>query len=216
MRSENGNIAIPRPVHHPVVLASSSASRRQLLARLGLIFDYSAPDIDERPRHGETALALVRRLAGAKAVAVAGRYPAATVIGSDQVALNGDAIMGKPGTRENAVTQLQAASGRSVSFLTSLCVLQPGSQKTIIEVVETEVVFRRLSITQIESYVDAEQPFDCAGSFKAEGLGIALFERISSNDPTALLGLPLIALVGMLNACGLDVFALSPNLSRST
>jgi len=190
---------------HTLVLASSSPYRRALLERLRIPFTSAAPDIDESRRPGETPLALVRRLARQKATALAPAWPDALVIGSDQVAVNAGQVLGKPGTHAAAVRQLQAASGRSVDFPTAVCVLDTASGHALLDVVTTTVVFRALSDVAIERYLAAERPYDCAGSFKVEGLGIALFERVTSDDPTALTGLPLITLCGMLAACGCDV-----------
>jgi septum formation protein len=191
---------------HPtgLVLASSSPYRRELLSRLGVPFNWEAPSIDEAPLAGESAGELVRRLASAKAIATASSFPSALVIGSDQVAINGDTVLGKPGLREAAVAQLAAASGRKIRFLTSLCVLDSATGQRELEVVPTDVWFRELSTRQINHYVDWEQPYDCAGSFKVEGLGIVLFDRIVSDDPTALQGLPLISLVELLKRFAYD------------
>jgi septum formation protein len=187
------------------MLASTSAYRRALLEKLGLPFDTAAPDVDESPRPGEPPAALAQRLATAKALAVASRHPDSLVIGSDQVAdLDGEPL-GKPLTRANTISQLQNASGRSVRFYTALCVANSatGDIKTDLDV--CTVVFRPLTDTQIERYVDRERPLDCAGGFKSEGLGIVLFERIEGEDPNALVGLPLIRLVRLLEAFGVGV-----------
>ncbi len=187
-----------------LVLASTSRYRRDLLARLATGFRVMPPDVDETPRPGETALALATRLAEAKALAVARGCPGALVIGSDQVAELDGRPTGKPGTREQALAQLAASSGRSVIFHTALCVADARTVPPTIHAAtdRTEVVFRTLDAGEIARYVDREQPFDAAGSFKAEGLGIALFERIDTTDPTALIGLPLIALARLLRAAG--------------
>lgn len=186
-----------------LVLASTSPFRRELLERLGLRFSTASPEVDEARRPNEPAQALVLRLAEAKARAVAGQHPDALIIGSDQVACLDDAILGKPGSRENAIAQLERASGRTVLFQTGLCLLDArnGRAQTIVE--PFRVHFRQLSRAQIEGYVDREQPFNCAGSFKSEGLGIALFQRMEGEDPSALIGLPLIRLVPLLEAAGL-------------
>jgi MAF protein len=192
-----------------LVLASTSPFRRELLARLGLPFEAAAPDVDETPLPGEDAEHLVVRLAEAKARAVAARYPHALIIGSDQVAgLDGapaDEILGKPGSRARAIEQLTRASGRRVVFRTGLCLLraEDGMTQTACELFQ--VHFRRLTAAQIAAYVDREQPYGCAGSFKSEGLGITLFERLTGADPNTLVGLPLIRLVDMLAAAGVDV-----------
>lgn len=194
----------------PLVLASSSVYRRELLARLQLPFAWSAPDIDERALAGESADALVRRLAAAKAAAVARRFPAHLVIGSDQVAVIGDKILGKPGGPAQAIAQLQMCSGRLVQFLTAVCVLDSRLGRSATAVVPCDVEFRTLTAAQIAAYVATEKPYDCAGSFKAEKLGIALFERLVCDDPTALTGLPLIALVRLLAGQGFDVLTALP------
>jgi len=162
-----------------------------------------APEVDERPLPGETPVQLVARLAEAKARAVGTRHPGALVIGSDQVACIDDDILGKPGNRENAIAQLMAARGRAVRFHTGLSLLDTDSGEADTAVEPFTVHFRDLSAAQIERYVDREQPFNCAGSFKSEGLGIALFSRLDGRDPNALIGLPLILLVEMLDRRGL-------------
>lgn len=189
-----------------LILASSSRYRAALLERLGLPFTAASPDVDESRRPGERPDALVRRLSRAKAeAAAAGLDGPALVIGSDQVAVLGDAVLGKPGTEARARAQLAALSGERVRFLTGLCLLSaPGgdAQETV---VDTEVWFRRLERAEIADYVARERPLDCAGAFKSEALGIALFEAIRSDDPTALIGLPLIALCAMLREAGMPV-----------
>lgn len=191
--------------HPPLLLASSSRYRRQLLERLHLPFIWASPDIDESPQPGEAPEHLVRRLAEAKARALAASHPDHLIIGSDQVACLGDAILGKPGDFANAQRQLRAASGRILRFATGLCLLNSGSGhcQTVIE--PFEVRFRRLSDEQIDRYLEREQPFDCAGSFKSEGLGIALFEELRGRDPNALIGLPLIALIDLLRIEGIKI-----------
>lgn len=184
-----------------LVLASTSPYRRGLLARLGLPFDVARPGVDETPLPGEAPGDLARRLAGLKAAAIAATEPGAWVIGSDQVAAFDDRILGKPGDHATAITQLQAMSGREVRFLTAVA-LACGDAEPMLHVDTTRVRFRSLSGGEIERYVAAEQPFDCAGSFKSEGLGIALFDAIDSQDPTALVGLPLIATAGLLRRAG--------------
>lgn len=201
------------PVHpdsRTLLLASSSPYRRALLERFGWAFSAQAPDIDERPLAHESPHDLVSRLALAKARALIQQHPHALVIGSDQVAVLDGQPLGKPGTEQRAIAQLEAASGRTVQFLTGLCLLDAASGAYELEVVSTEVRFRTLDVHTIRNYVRREQPLDCAGSFKCEGLGIALFEAISSADPTALIGLPLIALRAMLGRAGFDVLADSP------
>ncbi|MEF3192806.1 MAG: Maf family nucleotide pyrophosphatase [Halothiobacillaceae bacterium] len=187
-----------------LILASTSPYRRELLARLGLPFAAVGPRIDETRREGEPAEAMVRRLAREKAQAVAAQYPSAWVIGSDQCAVLDDQVLGKPGTHERAFAQLRAASGRSVVFHTGLCLMciEQGFEHTV-EVPFT-VHFRNLEDAEIEHYLAKEKPYDCAGSFKSEGLGIALFEALEGSDPSALIGLPLIALCALLRKAGLD------------
>ncbi len=193
-----------QPDHPPLLLASSSRYRRQLLERLQLPFIWASPEIDESALPDEPAEALVRRLAEAKARALVADHPAHLIIGSDQVACLDDRIIGKPGDLANARRQLRAASGRSVRFLTGLCLLDSGSGRCQVVVEPFDVHFRSLTDTQIDRYLEHEQPFDCAGSFKSEGLGIALFEALHGRDPNALIGLPLIALVDLLQAEGVE------------
>lgn len=192
---------------HPIVLASSSAYRRRLLEQLGLAFEWASPDIDETSLPAESVDALVKRLASGKAYALATRYPRHWIIGSDQAAILDGRLLGKPGDLNNARHQLRACSGQRVEFFTGLCLLnsENGKSETIVE--PFAVVFRNLSEDQIDRYLKREQPFDCAGSFKVEGLGIALFERLEGNDPNALIGLPLIQLVTLLKRAGIDVIA---------
>ncbi|MEW6467194.1 MAG: Maf family protein [Pseudomonadota bacterium] len=187
-----------------LILASTSPYRQELLTRLGLRFEAIGPHIDETRLEGEDAVSMVRRLAREKARAVAERWPSGWVIGSDQCAVLGDQVLGKPGTHERAVTQLTAASGRSVVFHTGLCLMNIGLGFERTVDVPFTVRFRNLSTAEIEYYLMRETPYDCAGSFKSEGLGIALFEALEGNDPTALVGLPLIALCGLLREAGID------------
>ena len=186
----------------PLLLASSSVYRRDLLSRLRLPFTCSSPDIDESHRPGESALELVQRLSLEKAQALAASHPAHLIIGSDQVAVLNGQIIGKPHTFDKARQQLLNASGASVSFLTGLTLLnsQTGHYQT--DCVPFTVHMRHLSAEQIERYLHAEEPYDCAGSFKAEGLGVSLFQRTEGDDATSLVGLPLIRLVDMLLAQG--------------
>ncbi|MCO5107668.1 MAG: Maf family nucleotide pyrophosphatase [Burkholderiaceae bacterium] len=187
-----------------LILASTSRYRRDLLARLGLPFTVEAPGIDESARPGERPDALALRLAAEKAHAVARRHPAALVIGSDQAAtLDGAIAIGKPGNHERAREQLRAASGRTMDFHTALCVARASDGFDERASVATRVRFRRLDEAEIERYLLREQPWDCAGAAKAEGLGIALLEAIEGDDPTALVGLPLIALTRMLRHAGM-------------
>jgi septum formation protein len=193
--------------HRPLILASTSAFRRQLLARLGLPFDSASPNVDEQALAGESAEQLVLRLAEAKARAVAEQHPDALIIGSDQIASIGGNLLGKPGNRARAIEQLECASGRTALFRTGLCLLDAGSGRAQLHCEPFKVHFRTLTRSQIEAYVDREQPFGCAGSFKSEGLGIALFERLEGADPNALIGLPLIRLIDMLAQAGVEVLA---------
>ena len=184
-----------------LILASTSRYRRELLGRLRLPFDAVAPEVDETPSPSEPPARLARRLAVAKAAAVAERHPGAWVIGSDQVAELDGAALGKPGSRDAAVAQLAAMSGRAVVFRTALGLARHG-EPSLHEEDITTVHFRDLGPAEIARYVDLESPLDCAGSFKAEGLGITLFEAIESRDPTALIGLPLIATARLLRQAG--------------
>ena len=188
-----------------LILASSSPYRRELLQRLGIPFEVVAPAVDETPAPGETPQALVERLAVAKAQTVANQYPNALVIGSDQVAFYDGKIVGKPLTHDRAVDQLRAASGKTVALYTGLSVINSASGHVQSEVIPFRVVLRSLSNTQIENYLRKEQPYHCAGSVKSEGLGIALLERMEGEDPSALIGLPLIRLVRMLENEGVQV-----------
>ncbi|MBI1396923.1 MAG: septum formation protein Maf [Betaproteobacteria bacterium] len=189
----------------PLILASTSAYRRDLLARLRLPFQTEAPDVDETPLADEPPERCAARLAIAKASIVARRNPTAVVIGSDQVAALGDLRLGKPGDRENAIAQLRAASGRTVAFHTGLSVVSSGGARESVVVDTTLVRFRTLDDRVISRYVDLEQPFDCAGSAKSEGLGIALLASIRGDDPTSLIGLPLVRLTEMLADHGISV-----------
>ena len=191
----------------PLILGSTSVYRRELLARLRLPFEVHAPHVDETPLPGETPAALAQRLALAKAHAVARLHPEAVVIGSDQVAdLDGQPI-GKPGTHERAVAQLRSMSGRSVVFQTAVAVVCARSAYVGTALAPVKVRFRELSDEEIELYLRAEQPYDCAGSAKSETLGIALLDAIESDDPTALVGLPLIRTCALLRAAGIDPLA---------
>ena len=187
-----------------LILASASPYRRALLERLGLPFAQEPAGIDERISPGEAPAEAVMRLARAKAASVLARRPGAIVIGSDQVAVRGDEILGKPGDAESATQQLTRSAGRHVEFLTGVCVLGGAASGEPEEHMDiTRVVFRPLSPQEIRAYVHRDEPFDCAGSFRAEGLGISLFERIDSQDPTGLIGLPLIWLAQALRRLGL-------------
>ncbi len=188
-----------------LILGSSSRYRAALLERLGLTFVQLSPEINETPQPGETVAALVARLAREKALAIAAREPQALIIASDQAAAIDSTILGKPGNAANALQQLQQLQGRTVTFYTSLCLYDARAAQAQVALDQTRVVFRQLSDRALEDYIEREQPFDCAGAFKSEGLGVALFEAIHSEDPTALIGLPLIALCGLLARAGLSV-----------
>ena len=190
----------------PLILASTSTYRRELLQRLRLPFEVARPEVDESPLPGEAPQAMAVRLAAAKAQAIAGLHGGEDcwVLGSDQVAECEGRALGKPGTREVAIAQLSAMSGRVVRFHTALCLAHPDGRKWAVQD-ETRVQFRALSRAEIERYIDAEQPLDCAGSFKSEGLGIALFDAIDNRDPTALIGLPLIATAHLLRQAGFNL-----------
>jgi MAF protein len=189
----------------PLVLASSSPYRRELLNRLRLPFSWSTPAIDETRLPGEEADTLVRRLAKEKAYALSATHPRHLIIGSDQVAILGQQILGKPHTFERARAQLLAASGNSVTFLTGLALLNSENGNCQVDCIPFTVHFRQLSEAQVMRYLHTEQPFDCAGSFKAEGLGISLFRSTEGTDATSLIGLPLIRLVDMLHEAGVDI-----------
>ena len=188
-----------------LILGSTSPFRKELLQKLGLSFAVDSPDIDETMLEAEQPEQFVQRLALEKAQAVAARHDSALIIGSDQVACIGSNILGKPGTRDKAIQQLTEASGKHVSFYTGLCLLNSASGESQVVCEPFHVHFRELSQEQIERYLDAEQPYNCAGSFKSEGLGISLFERLEGDDPNALIGLPLIKLIAMLEREGVAV-----------
>ncbi|MCH7375053.1 Maf-like protein [Aeromonas sp. MR19] len=186
-----------------LILASTSRYRKALLEKLALPFECAAPEVDESPLPGEPAEALVARLALAKASAIADRFDQGLIIGSDQVCVCDDQILGKPGTVEKAVAQLMAAQGRSVTFHTGLCVLDAASGRAEQLVEPFTVHFRTLDEAALRRYVEAELPLDCAGSFKCEGMGIVLFKGLEGRDPNALIGLPLIGLIELLARHGL-------------
>jgi septum formation protein len=188
-----------------LVLASASRYRRELLARLGLPFATLAPAVDESPVAGETPPMLALRLACAKAQAAQSAYPDALIIGCDQVAAAGAALLNKPGSHENAVRQLQLMRGRPVQFFTALCLLNARTARMQQDVVTITVHMRDVTDAQIERYLAADQPYDCAGSAKIEGLGIALVARFEGDDPSALIGLPLIRLCAMLRSEGVEL-----------
>ena len=191
------------PLQRPLVLGSTSRYRRELLQRLNVAFDVAAPDVDETPQHDEAPRALALRLALAKARAVAQQHPDAVVIGSDQVADLAGAPLGKPGNHERAVQQLRQMRGETVVFQTAVAVVCAATGFEQADLAAVQVQFRALSDDEIERYLRAEQPYDCAGSAKSEGLRIALLDAIHSDDPTALIGLPLIRTCRMLRAAGL-------------
>ncbi len=193
------------PLQRTLVLGSTSRYRRELLERLGLPFLVAAPNVDETPLDGEPPRQLALRLARAKALAVAAQHPEAVVIGSDQVAdLHGESL-GKPGTHERATAQLQRMAGKTVIFQTAVAVVCAATGFEQVDLAPVEVRFRALHSDEIERYLRAEQPYDCAGSAKSEGLGISLLDAIHSDDPTALVGLPLIRTCRMLRAAGLTL-----------
>lgn len=187
-----------------ILLASSSIYRRQLLQKLELTFEWASPDVDESHRPDESPSKLVHRLAEAKARHLASTYPNHLIIGSDQVATIDDQILGKPHTHSAALAQLKRFRQREVIFLTGLCLFNPTTNRSQTSVESYKVRFRNLSDEQIENYLKREQPYDCAGSFKSEGLGICLFEQFEGDDPNTLIGLPLMALTRMLSKEGVD------------
>jgi MAF protein len=188
-----------------LVLASTSPFRKALLQRLVVDFKTLSPEVDEAVLEGESAEAMVKRLSEAKARAGETDYPDALIIGSDQVAVCDDDVLGKPGNHENARRQLARLAGHRVSFLTGLCLYDSATGSAQLDMVPYHVTFRRLTDEQIERYLRAEQPYNCAGSFKSEGLGISLFESMQGEDPNALIGLPLIRLVSWLNEAGISI-----------
>ncbi|MGO4305413.1 Maf-like protein [Cupriavidus sp. RAF12] len=190
----------------PLILGSSSPYRRELLARLRLPFEVATPNIDETPLPGEAPEATALRLSRLKAEAIAARHPGALVIGSDQVCTLDGTQIGKPGNHEKAMAQLRQMRGRTVTFHSALCLLDGRTGQAQVADVQTHATFRDVSDTDLDTYLRLETPYDCAGSAKAEGLGIALLARVESDDPTALIGLPLIALTGMLRAAGYPLF----------
>ena len=189
----------------PLILASTSRYRQALLHKLGLPFSSAAPDTDETPQLGESAAQLVLRLAQAKASSVAKGFDQGWVIGSDQVCTVDDRILGKPGDHAQAILQLRMLSGRAVTFYTGLCLWDAANQQYQLTMEPFVVHFRPLSDSVIENYLQQEQPYDCAGSFKSEALGICLFDRFEGRDPNTLIGLPLMALTDMFLAWGLSL-----------
>ncbi len=190
----------------PLILGSSSPFRKEVLSSLRLPFDTSSPDIDETPKAGESPIELVERLAIEKAQKVAEQYPQALIIGSDQVAMHGNKIVGKPHTHERAVEQLREASGKKIELYTGLALINAKTGSIQSEVVPFAVHFKVLDDSTIERYLRKEEPYNCAGSVRSEGLGVALFERFDGDDPNALIGLPLIRLVSMLEREGFDLY----------
>jgi len=188
-----------------LVLASTSRYRQALLSRLGIPFTVADPKVDESPKQGEEPQVLATRLAQAKALAVAPGYPDALIIGCDQVASSEGVLLGKPGSHANAVAQLSLLSGRTATFLTALCVHNTATGHSSVRTVPYQVTFRNLTPNVIENYLFKERPYDCTGSAKSEGLGIALIAKMHGEDPNALVGLPLIALVDLLAENGLQV-----------
>ena len=194
------------PKARALILGSTSPYRRELLERLRLPFEVQRPEVDETPLNGETPVALAQRLALAKAQAVAERFPQAIVIGSDQVAdLHGEPL-GKPGNHTNAVAQLQRMRGQTVVFQTAVAVVCQATGFAQCELAQVKVVFRDFSDESLQHYLHTEQPYDCAGSAKSEGLGIILLERIDNQDPTALVGLPLLLTCRLLRAAGMPLY----------
>ncbi|MDP2485759.1 Maf family protein [Pseudoalteromonas marina] len=193
---------------HSLILASSSPFRQSLLQKFNLPFKTFSPDVDESALESETPNELVKRLSELKATEATKHFNEGLVIGSDQVAVFNDQILGKPHTKENAVKQLSLFSGQTVTFLTGLCVfdIQSGQSRSLVE--PFNVTFKTLTTAQISAYCDAEQPYNCAGSFKSEGLGICLFEKLSGDDPNSLIGLPLIKLSQLLAEFNVDVLSL--------
>lgn len=196
---------MPDPSRPRLVLASTSRYRQELLARLGIPFEIAAPSVDESPVAGETPQMLALRLARAKAQAAQAAFPDALIIGCDQVAVVGATLLNKPGTHARAVEQLMLMSGKPVAFFTALCLLNAHTLRCQSAIVPVMVHMRELRIDQIERYLQAERPYDCAGSARIEGLGIALVTRLEGDDPNALIGLPLIRLCDMLKNEGVEL-----------
>ncbi len=188
-----------------LILASSSKYRASLLSRLGLTFKTIAPEIEESRLNNELSFDLVKRLSIEKAQIVNRQSPHSWVIGSDQIAVYNNEVIGKPLTRENAIKQLNCFAGNSIQFITGICLSQQLSNSCFYKQSVTDVQFKNLSLQQIENYLDRDKPFDCAGSFKVESLGISLFEKVSSHDPTSLEGLPLISLCQLFEQAGIDI-----------
>jgi len=187
-----------------LILGSSSPFRAEILAKIGLPFITASPDIDESQLAGETPEQLVKRLSEKKALAIAIKYPASLIIGSDQVAVLDGKVLGKPGDHENAVKQLTASAGKTVKFLTGLALYNSQTKHMQSLVEPFEVSFKTITAKQIEFYLQQEQPYQCAGSFKSEGFGISLFSKLDGDDPNSLIGLPLIKLIQLLAVEGID------------
>lgn len=196
---------MPQPFRPQLVLASTSRYRQELLARLGIPFETTAPNVDESPAAGEMPQALALRLACAKAQAAQAAFPDALIIGCDQVAAVGATLLNKPGTHARAVEQLKLMSGKQIAFFTALCLLNARTLQRQTAIVPVTVHMRELSTGQIERYLQAERPYDCAGSARIEGLGITLVARLDGDDPNALIGLPLIKLCDMLRNEGVEL-----------
>lgn len=196
---------MPDPFRPRLVLASTSRYRQKLLARLGIPFETTAPNVDESPAAGEMPQALALRLACAKAQAAQAAFPDALIIGCDQVAAVGATLLNKPGTHARAVEQLKLMSGKQIAFFTALCLLNARTLQRQTAIVPVTVHMREFSTGQIERYLQAERPYDCAGSARIEGLGITLVARLDGDDPNALIGLPLIKLCDMLRNEGVDL-----------
>jgi septum formation protein len=189
----------------PLILASTSPFRKNVLSRLHISFDTFAPGVDETPYPNEPPAQIVTRLAELKAKSAKSTYPRALIIGSDQLAVIDDTLLGKPGTHEQAVKQLISVSGKQVDFLTGLCLFNSNTNHIQTDVIRFSVKFRQLTLSQIENYLRQDKPYNCSGSFKSEGLGIALLDKMIGSDPTAIIGLPLICLVQMLEAEGVQI-----------
>lgn len=196
-----------KPQNRPLILASTSPFRQQILQKIHVDFECAKPNVDETPLANETATALVQRLALAKAKACEDQFNDHLIIGGDQVAVINGEIVGKPHDFDNAFAQLKRASGQTITFYTGLCLYNSGTQQHQVVVEPFHVHFRQLSDEMITGYLKTEQPYNCAGSFKSEGLGIALFDRLEGKDPNTLIGLPLITLINMLNKEGINVLA---------
>ena len=201
----------PSALHQPLILASTSPYRRELLQKLRLPFEVGAPQVDEAPLPQELPAQTATRLAQLKALALADRYPSHLIIGSDQVVNFKGQALGKPGSHDKALAQLLSFRGQCVTFHTALCVWDASRRQAHQALVDTQVYFRHWSDAQLDAYLRLEQPYDCAGSAKSEGLGVALIERMQGDDPNALMGLPLMALVSILRELHYPFFGLPGN-----